>query len=66
MNTQTQISSEWTDSERLWVVLKISEELKGYPYIPQSKLLQFSERLEFLATASAGFLEANRKQIIGN
>jgi CRISPR/Cas system-associated protein Csx1 len=59
------ISSEWTDSERLWVVQKISEELRERSALRPNKLFEFSERLNFLATASASFLEANRNQIIG-
>lgn len=51
-------SSEWTDRERLMLVAKIANR---HQFLMHSLDL---ERVKFLATMPAEFLEANRKQLI--
>lgn len=56
-----EISKDWTAEERLKVVAEIAREMSQMSSYHQ---VEWAERLRFLATASASFLEANRANII--
>lgn len=58
-------STNWTESERLRLIGSIIQELDDHPMIRQDKkLFDIQERILFISTKSAKFLEANRKDIV--
>lgn len=59
------ISKDWTQTERMFLIQKIAAEmtLNGYT-LHGAKLLDVQDRIIFLTSESKEFLEANRETII--
>ena len=61
-------SPQWTDEERKRVVLDICKAMekksKEHAFIDPSKIFDLMERIRFILTEPAAFLEKNRKDIL--